>query len=127
MIECFTVRVYVEPHLKRVLKVARYGHISTHNFHTLNSGQLYATFNHWLFLKENITHYYFILSLQDIDVMHIVVSDDTDIQYTSAHLPPGDVQNISGLGCPAQKIFPYSYKVMFFSFVETFLSYFLLK
>lgn len=50
---CVFFIVYCEPHLKRVLKVAWYRHITTHSFHTLNSGQLDATFNHGLFLKEH--------------------------------------------------------------------------
>lgn len=46
-----------ESYLKRVLKAAWYGHISTHNLHALNSGQLDATFQQRLFLQQNSLDY----------------------------------------------------------------------
>lgn len=61
-----------EPHLKRVLIVARYGDITTHNFHTLDSVQLDAAFLHGLFLKEH--DLYFMCAVHTVDMIQIIVS-----------------------------------------------------
>lgn len=60
-----------EPHLKRVLIIAWYRDISTNNLHTLNVGQLDATFHHGLFLKQH--HLYFTCAIRMVDMIQIII------------------------------------------------------
>lgn len=58
-----------DAHLKRVLEVAWYGHLGTHNLHTLDPVQLDAAFHHGLFLKH-------------MDMIHIIVGQHQEAECT---------------------------------------------